>query len=163
MGRSKQAWLKEGAGDLKEAVVEDVPVKGESVLVRALPAAYSNEAQNAATELKIVGTDQVITINKAKLEVLQWVHGVIDPVFSEEEARQVAENFGPSFRRVIDKIDELSAIDKDAIEEATARFPAGGEDEAGSDLAHANGSGSPESLVPARAGVGAGDADRGDV
>ena len=110
MGRSTvDAWLN-GPGDLQEAVVEDVPVEGQSVLVRGLAAGYSNQAQSEATELKQVGRDTVVTVNGARLEVLQFAHGVLEPRFTVEQAEQVSQKYGPAFRRVIEKIDELSAL-----------------------------------------------------
>lgn len=163
MGRSKESWLREGAGDLREADVEDVPVAGESVRVRGLPAAYSNQASSEALELKTIGLEQVATVNTARLEVLQFAHGCIDPQFSEAEAQQVSEHFGPAFKKVIAEIDRLSGVDKEALSEANARFPAGGESEAGSDLGHANGTGDGGPAVHARAGAGAADASGGDV
>ena len=133
MSRStKQAWL-EGPGDLREADVEDVPVKGQSVRVRGLPAAYSNQASSEALELKTTNQgEQLATVNTARLEVLQFAHGVVEPVFSEEEAAKVAEKFGPAFKKVIAKIDELSGVDKEAIEQAQATFPVGERRENGS-------------------------------
>lgn len=126
MNRStKDAWL-ESAGDLAEEVVEDVPVKGQSVKVRALPAAFANDAQSRALEMRTVGRgDQVARVNTRVLEILQFQHGVIEPTFTYEEAEQIAEKFGPGWRKVIGKIDELSAIDKAAIARAEATFPAG--------------------------------------
>ena len=151
---SKSAWL-DGPGDLREADVDDVPVKGQSVRVRGLPAAYSNQAQSEALEMKTIGSTQIATVNTARLEVLQFAHGVIEPSFSVEEAEQVAERFGPAFRRVVSEIDKLSGVDKDAIEEANARFPGSGErasDEGKAGLHEApTGSGGP--AVPARAGA----------
>ena len=83
MGRStKQAWL-EGPGDLEEADVEDVPVTGDTIRVRGLPAAYSNEAQSKS--LKVINAangDQVATMDQAVLEVLQFAHGCVDPAFT---------------------------------------------------------------------------------
>ena len=133
MSRStKQAWL-EGPGDLREADVEDVPVKGQSVRVSGLPAAYSNQASSEALELKTTNQgEQLATVNTARLEVLQFAHGVIDPVFTEEEAAAIAQKFGPAFKKVIAKIDELSGIDKEAIESAQATFPVGERSENGS-------------------------------
>ena len=130
MARStKEAWLQ--GSDLREADVEDVPVKGQSVRVRGLPAAYSNQASSEALEL-ISGPrgEQKATVNTARLEVIQFTQGVIEPQFSEEEARLVAEKYGPAFKKVIAKIDELSGVDKDAIDKAEARFPASGSGEA---------------------------------
>ena len=127
MARSnKDSWLN-GPGDLREADVEDVPVAGESVRVRGLPAAYSNQATSEALEL-ITGPrgEQTAHVNTEKLEVLQFAHGVIDPQFTVDEARLVAQRFGPAFRKVIAKIDELSGVDKEAIDRANQTFPASG-------------------------------------
>jgi hypothetical protein len=140
----KSSWLS-GKGDLREADVEDVPVKGQSVRVRGLPAAYSNQAQSEALEMKTIGREQIATINTARLEVLQFAHGVIEPEFTVTEAEQVAQSFGPAFRKVIAKIDELSGVDKEAIEDASARFPRSGEGteqrgKAGADAAPGGGS-----------------------
>lgn len=135
MGYStKDDWL-QGPGDLAEADV-DVTIGGEAkrVRVRALPAAYSNQASSEALEMKTTARgEQIATVNTGKLEVLQFAHGVIDPRFNVEEAQIVATKYGPAFRKVIEKIDELSGIDKEALEQATATFPSSG--------ASANGSG----------------------
>lgn len=157
---SKSSWL-EGPGDLEEADVEDVPVKGESVRVRGLPAAYSNDAATEATEVKAVEGEQFFSVNKTKMEAIQFAHGVIEPKFTYEEALQVAQKYGPAFRKVVDKIDELSAVNKEEIDSAQARFPASNgasaatvdaqpEDEALPAVA----GGSGESDVHVRAGAG---------
>ena len=164
MGRStRDAWLK-GPGDLTEAEVEDVPVKGDSVRVRGLPAAYSNQASSEALKMTTVGMDQVATVDTARLEVLQFAHGVIDPTFTVDEAQQIAEKFGPAFKKVITKIDELSGIDKEALADAQARFPGGGASENGSELGDAAPAGGDGPDVHLRAGRdpahdGPGDAD----
>jgi hypothetical protein len=154
MARSKESWLREDAGDLKQADVEDVPTKGESVRVRGLPAAYSNQASSEALVLKTVGREQVATVDTARLEVLQFAHGVIDPKFDVSEAEQIAQKFGPAFKKVIEKIDELSGVDKQAIEEARARFPAGRPSTGGSDVG--NGTGAGDDRPPVRPPTGAG-------
>lgn len=139
---TKQAWL-EGPGDLREADVEDVPVKGQSIRVRGLPAAYSNQATSEALEL-VTGArgEQTAHVNTEKLEVLQFAHGCIDPTFTVEEARQVAQKFGPAFRKVIAKIDELSGVDKEAIEKTNAAFQNGGSSTSGLPLGDAAPAGS---------------------
>lgn len=163
MGRStKDAWLN-GPGDLREDEVEDVPVEGKSVRVRGLAAGYSNQAQSEATELKQVGRDQIVSINAARLEVLQFAHGVIDPQFTVEEAEAISEKYGPAFRKVIAKIDELSGIDKEAIEQASARFPSGGTSSNGSGVDGAAPGGSAGPDLPARAGSEAREDGPGDV
>lgn len=131
---TKQAWL-EGPGDLREEDVEDVPVEGESVRVRGLPAAYSNKANSDALELVTgVRGEQTARVNTHKLEVIQFAHGCVDPVFTEQEAEIIAQRYGPAFRKIIAKIDELSGVDKETIERTNAAFQAGGPDEGGADL-----------------------------
>ena len=157
MGRSTvDAWLN-GPGDLQEAVVEDVPVEGQSVLVRGLAAGYSNQAQSEATELKQVGRDTVVTVNGARLEVLQFAHGVIEPKFTVEQAEQVSQKYGSAFRRVIEKIDSLSALDKEAITQASARFPGGGAVEGRADLDAESPNGGTGSDLPPRTGAAVGE------
>jgi hypothetical protein len=152
---SKDALL--GASDLVERDV-DLPSIGGSVKVRSLSAAYSNEASSEALELK---TDprgnQIATVNTAKLEALQALHGLVEPKLSSlVEAEQFAKNCGPAFKKVIDVIDEISGVDKEAIEKANATFPVGGEGqangrEAGAEAPAGVGSGGPDQ--PARAGA----------
>lgn len=148
---SKESWL-QGPGDLKEADVEDVPVPGESVRVRALSARYSAEVQG---QLKLVqeGREQIAKIDVQAMELLQFQHGVIDPQFNADEARQIQTRFGPAFRKVIAKIDELSGIDKEAIETTEQRFPAGGESAPRADVGDgaSNGSAGPDLHVRAGA------------
>lgn len=130
MSRStKASWLN-SPGDLAEADVEDVPTPGETVRVRALSAAYSAEVQG---QLRMVteGGSQVARIDVAAMERLQFLHGVIDPEFTLEEVTQIQRMFGRAFKKVIAKIDELSGIDKEAIENTEQRFPVGGTSEDG--------------------------------
>lgn len=152
MARStKESWL-DGPGDLKEAVVEDVPFPGETVRVRGLPAKYSAEIQG---QLKLVqqGREQIAKIDVESMERLQFTHGVIDPKFTEQEAAQIQERFGPAFRKVIAKIDELSGIDKDTIEEVEQRFPDGGSREAGAVVADGDAVRGAGPDLPVRAGA----------
>ena len=117
-----QDWL-EGPSDLQEATVEDVPVPGKSVRVRGLPAKYSAEVSGQMKVTTEKG-EQVATVDVAAMERLQFAYGVIEPQFTEEQAVQVQERYGPAFKKIIAKIDELSGVDKEAIEKAQATFPA---------------------------------------
>ena len=157
---TRDAWL-EGSGDLKEAVVEDVPVQGQSVKVRGLGAKYSAQAQDSAVQFKTrPDGESIATVSSEKMAILQFAHGVVEPQFSVEEAEKIAERFGPAYLKTIEKIDELSGVDKEAIESAKARFPSvGGEaptktHESNGDATTAGGSG-PD--VPVRASAGAGE------
>lgn len=144
---TKDAWLS-GPSDLKEDTVEDVPVKGQSIRVRGLAAAFSNQASSEALKM-ITGPrgEQTATVDTARMSILQFAHGCVEPSFSVTEAEQVAGRFGPAFNKVVAKIDELSGVDKEAIEDANSRFQAGveGPGHAGAakpDAAPANGGGS---------------------
>jgi uncharacterized protein (DUF1684 family) len=147
---SKSSWL-DGPGDLETAEVEDVPVPGQSVLVRGLPAVYSAEIQSKLT-LETRGRQQVATVDIPTMERLQFLHGVVEPAFTPDEALVVQAKYGPAFQKVIAKIDELSGINKEAVAETEARFQDGGDGSEGrSNDAVASGNGQPG--VPARAGA----------
>ncbi len=169
MARSnKDAWLRSGAGDLAtEDVVVDFPNPGDTVKVRALPASYSARVSSQFV-IENEGTGkQKSRIDVETMEVLQFAGGVIEPEFTEAEARQIAENFGPVFRKVIEVIDRLSGVNKEEVKAAEARFLDSGESRNGSAVADgdtAGGSGgSGESAVSSSAGAPTGDAGRGDV
>ena len=136
-----QQWIG-GSGDLKEAVVKDVPEAGLSVRVRALPAKYSAAVQS---QLKLESGprgDQVARIDVERMEILQFLHGVIDPKFSPQDVEVIFEKYGPAARKVVAKIDELSGIDKEAIEKVEQQFPAGGNGQVGSDVGVGDATGS---------------------
>lgn len=122
--RKKDAWMT--GGDLKEKVVEDVPEPGQSVRVRALPAFYSNQAIYEALEMHQDRGGQTSRVNLARLAVLRFAYGVIDPVFTVEEAESISKRFSAAFDKVVDEINELSGVDEEAIKAAEARFPVGG-------------------------------------
>lgn len=155
---NKDAWLT-GPADLKEAVVEDVPVPGQNVLVRGLAAAFSREAASEAMEYRDLGSaQQTGHVNTAKMDVLRFAHGVIEPKFTVKEAEAIMERFGPACEKVIAKIDELSGLDVEAVTEAQARFPAGGTGENGSAVEAGTPDGSGGSDLPPRTGAGVEDA-----
>lgn len=152
MSRSKDAWLT-GPGDLEEADVEDVPTPGNSVRVRALSARWSAAVQSQ-TKVVAEGREQVAKLDVVAMERLQFIHGVIDPVFTEAEAQQIQEKFGPAFRKVIAKIDELSGIDKETIKATEERFRPGGEAPSGKkDNGTGSGDGGPDVRVRTGAGT----------
>lgn len=146
---TKDEWLS-GPGDLAEADVEvRLSPDGDprSIRVRALPAAFSNEAGSKALKM-ITGPrgEQTATVDTAVMAALQFEHGCVEPSFTAQETKQIAEKYGPAFNTVVAKIDELSGVDKEAIEDANARFQTGVEGpghvgEAGTDSAPANGGG----------------------
>jgi hypothetical protein len=155
-----------GASDLREEEVE-LPSIGGSVRVRSLPAAYSNQAMSEALE---VSTDQrgrqTATVNTAKLEALQVLHGLVEPKLNSiEDAYTFAQQTGVAWRLVVNKIDEISGVDKATIEKTNATFRSGASGEERPFVENGNSAvqGSDGSDLSVRSGVGVGDADRGDV
>jgi hypothetical protein len=72
--------------------------------------------------------EQKARVNTARLEELQVFHALVEPKLgSVEEARQFMQQCGPAARKLIEQIDEISGVNKQALEEAQARFPASGE------------------------------------
>ena len=141
---SKEALL--GASDLreKEVVLDSLPGK-PTVLVRGLGAGFSNQAQSEALEMITTPRgEQKAHVNTAKMEAIQVLHGLAEPkLATREEAELFMENCGPAARKVVEAIDELSGLDKEAIENAEAKFPVSEEVKA-----------EPEGSTPAPAGDG---------
>src|SRR5215831_17784068 len=86
----------------------DLPSIAGKVVVRSLPAAYSNQAQSEALEM-ITGRrgEQTARVNIHKLECLQVLHGLVEPKLNNvEDAQALATNLGPAWRAIVDAIDE---------------------------------------------------------
>lgn len=147
-----------GASDLVEREVE-LPSIGGSVLVRSLPAAYSNEASSKALKMtEGPRGEQIATVDTAQLEILQVLHGLVEPKLnSEAEAKIFATKCGRAFKDVIRAIDEISGVDKETVERTDATFPVGGAGEGRPPVGDASGGGNGRSDLPARVGVGVGD------
>lgn len=144
---SKDALL--GATDLVQKEVELPTIKG-TVVVQGLGAKFSNEAQSQAMKMTQVGREQIATVDTAKLEAIQVLNGLVDPKLdSLEEAEKFMANCGPAARELVSAIDDLSGLDKEAIAEAQARFPSGGEGESGSDVGDGSSDGSSRPAVSA--------------
>jgi hypothetical protein len=143
-----------GASDIIERDLE-LPTLGLSVRVRSLPAAYSNQATSEAVEM-ITGPrgEQTAHVNTAKLEALQVLHGLVEPKLNSiDDAYTFAQRTGAAWRAVVGMIDEISGIDKAAIEKANAIFQPGGSGESGEVVGNGNGTGDgePDLSVPAGA------------
>lgn len=160
MTLSKSALLE--ASDLVERDVE-LPSLNGTVRVRSLPAAYSNQAMQEATQMVTIKGEQTVRINVSKLEALQVLHGLIDPKLdSVEEAEALAAKLGPSWRRIVTTIDEISGVDKEAIEKANTLFQPGGPGgEPGPAASNGTAAGGDEPDIPVRVGAGVENADRG--
>ena len=156
MARStKDGWLS-GEGDLKESEVADVPVKGQSVKIRALSATTANAATSeAVSSSEGRGGQQQMKVDSVKLDILRFAHGVIEPEFTTAEATIISGKYGPAFNRVVQEIVKLSGLDQSTIAETEARFQDLGGNPGGS-----NGpdpaSGDDGPAVPSRSGARAG-------
>jgi hypothetical protein len=149
------------ASDLVEREVE-LPSINMSVRVRALAAAYSNEAMSEALE---VSTDargrQTASVNSRKLEELQVLHGLIEPKFDTiEEVQAFSQNVGRAWQKIVETIGELSGVDQATIERTNATFQSGGPEPGGTLVGNGSASreGAGEPPVPVRSGVALGDA-----
>lgn len=103
-------------------IVKDVlavPEWGFSVRVQSFTA-----AQSAAVKQRGFGfKGEETTVAWAEMEIMQFQLGVIEPKFSEDQVRQLHLSSGPGFARVIEKLDELGKIDKEALRTAREEFP----------------------------------------
>jgi hypothetical protein len=149
------------ASDLIE---REVPVSsiGGSVRVRSLPAAYSNQAQSEALEMQTGPRgEQTASVNTQKLEELQMLHGLIDPKLETiEDVRTFSLQCGLAWREIIKVIDEISGVDKEAIEKANATFQPGGSAPAGEVVGNGTADRGSGPDLPVRAGAAAAHADR---
>lgn len=119
-----ESWRSHG-GDLKEEEVHDVPVKGESVLIRALPASFSAKLLEKI-QVGNEGRQEIGEVAASKIQILQFKEGVVDPELSEEDVRWIADHYGPAFHKVMERINAISGVDEGAIEQTADRFPVGG-------------------------------------
>jgi hypothetical protein len=143
------------ASDLREKTVALPSLgQGSEVRIRSLPAEYSNAALSQAIEV-VQGPkgEQTTRMDNGKLELLQVLHGLVEPRLESLAAVQTfAKNCGPAFKTLVREIVELSDLTAEAAEMTAERFQAGG---AGapeaSDHAASNGSGGSD--LPARVGT----------
>lgn len=112
----KQSWL-DGPGDLDEVEVH-VDAIGDSVTVRALTAGQLASIQDQCLHMK----NDVMKVDSQRMGVLKFARGVVNPVFSEDEANVIAHKFGRSFSLVVGVIDEISKASEEDVQHARRRF-----------------------------------------
>lgn len=151
-----------GASDL---VTREVPVLGDTVTVRSLAAAYSNQALSEALETHTGRRgEQTHRVNSQKLEELQVLHGLVDPKLDTiEEVRMFSNNCGAAWQTIVKAIQEISGLQDEDVKKTEATFSGGGPGPERHDVGDAAGAGNGRSDLPARAGVGAPHAGGGDV
>lgn len=116
-----------GASDLRMEEIE-LPALGGSVTVQSLPAAFAIEAIQEASEFVTIRGEQTVQVNVKKAQAIQVLHGLIDPKFDTlEEVLELQQHLGPSWKVIVDKINELTGVDQEAIEKANTMFQPGGQ------------------------------------
>lgn len=117
---TKDDWLN-GPGDLRE---EDFAVPGmnKTVRLRGLSVGQVSMMAQICNKSTKKGESRVDVV---RFNVLRFKFGVVDPSFSEQEAAQIMEKWGPAFLRVTERIEALTNEDPEAAEEYKAQFPAG--------------------------------------
>lgn len=101
------------APDLEERIV-DVPQWGGSVRIKAFSKAEQLEMRKAATIGGKIDVDRV--------EVLMFIHGVIDPQFSEDQYEQLRQKSAGAIDLVLQAILEASGLTKEAMRQAEKQF-----------------------------------------
>lgn len=126
MGDTTEAQLPLGSVEqIKEAAPKDlkteridIPEWGYSIEIKSFTA-----AQQAAVKERGFGfKGEETTVAWAEMEVMQFHQGVINPSFTEEGARELHLSSGPGFNRVIEALDKLNKIDKEALRKAREEF-----------------------------------------
>ena len=130
MARStKDDWLAPDAGDLEELEIPDVPVKGQSVKIRALSATAANAATSSAVSTEEVRGQTRMKVDSVKLDIIRFAEGVIEPKFTHAEATIISGKFGPAFNKVLSELNRISGITEEQIRETEARFQGVGGDQ----------------------------------
>jgi len=114
---SVEEILKKAPEDLVEEVL-DVPEWGCSVKVRSFTAAQAAAVKQRGFGFK--GDETLVAW--AEMEIMQFKQGVVEPAFTEDQVRELHLSSGRGFARVIEKLDELSKIDKEALAKAREEF-----------------------------------------
>ncbi|NOZ27960.1 MAG: hypothetical protein GXP39_07910 [Chloroflexi bacterium] len=102
------------APDLEERVIE-VPEWGGAVRIRSFSKATQQELRKKATVKGEIDGD--------RLEMLMFIHGVVDPAFTEEHYELLRKKSAGAIDRVLRAILELSGLTREAVEEAKRSFP----------------------------------------
>ena len=101
------------AKDLKEEVIE-VPEWGGSVKVRS----FSKKAQQEVRELATVNDD----IDPERLEMFMFIHGVIDPQFTDDTFELLRDKNAGVIDRILQRVMQLSVMDQESLTRAQENF-----------------------------------------
>jgi hypothetical protein len=113
-----KAILEKAPADIQEKTI-DVPEWECSVKIRSFTAAQSSGIRQRG--LAFQGEETKVAWGE--MEIMQFQQGVVEPRFDEDQVRQLHLTSGRGFSRVIEALDELSNIDKEALAKAREEFP----------------------------------------
>jgi len=103
---------------LKASVLQEkeVPVEqwGGTVMIREFSKARQQQIRKEATMADVIDVD--------KLELLMFIHGVIDPVFSEQDYFSLREKSAMAIDVVLKEIMAISGLNETAIKDAEKKF-----------------------------------------
>lgn len=114
--------LENAPKDILETDVEDV-FDGLTVRIRGLTAAQAAHVKQLSFNMKGRSPD----VAWAQMEIAQFELGVIEPTLSHQQVLMLHRISGPSFAKIISKLDELSGIGKEELREAQKEFQEQGE------------------------------------
>lgn len=112
----KTRWLT-GPSDIEE---QDLYVEAidATVKIKGLTAAEAGQIQNECT---VVRGDQ-FEFNSSRSALLTFMHGVVEPKFTEQEVNVIQHKFGPAFGLVVEAVNDISKGSPDALKQAKQRF-----------------------------------------
>lgn len=110
--------LKKAPEDLVTEKI-DVPQWGCSLQIRSFTAAQSAMIKQRGFAFK----GEETAVAWAEMEILQFQQGVVEPHFTEDQVRELHLSSGPAFALVIEELDRISKIDKEALRKARDEFP----------------------------------------
>lgn len=103
--------------DIIECDVENV-FSGLTVRIRGLTAAQSAHVRQMSFNMQ----GRRPEVAWALMEVTQFELGVIQPKLTHEQALMLHRTAGPSFTKVIEKLDEISGTNKEELRKAQKEF-----------------------------------------
>jgi len=115
--------MKEKKSRLSASEIKSVPLKekeihvpewGGDVLIRE----FSKAKQQQLRKEAVLGEE----INSDRLELLMFIHGVIDPVFTEQDYLEIQGKSAKAVDTVLNEILAISGLTELAVKEAEKRF-----------------------------------------
>ena len=119
---SVEEFIERASNDRAEEVLE-LPEIGGSVKIRALSAAHDDRINEQSAEF---GNNGKTKLSMTTMSRLRFQYGVVEPSFTAEQVKKLHIESGPTFQRVVKRINELSGLTEKDSKEAEAAFPEAG-------------------------------------